>query len=82
MDKIKCNIEVEVDKGLFYAISALSGLPLSDDTLDAIMKGDSYSISISDLEIPKDQRNALSLAMAAILLGKQLEKEEKKKGGK
>lgn len=82
MDKIKCNIEVEVDRGLFYAISALSGLPLSDDTLDAIMKKDSYSISISDLEIPNDQRNALSLAMAAILLGKQLEKEEKKKGGK
>ncbi|KGF24839.1 hypothetical protein [Prevotella histicola] len=82
MDKIKCNIEIELDRGLFYAISALSGLPLSDDTLDAIMKKDSYSISISDLEIPNDQRNALSLAMAAILLGKQLEKEEKKKGGK
>lgn len=81
MDKIKCNIEIELDRGLFYAISALSGLPLSDDTLDAIMKKDSYSISISDLEIPNDQRNALSLAMAAILLGKQLEKEEKKKGG-
>lgn len=82
MDKIKCNIEIELDRGLFYAISALSGLPLSDDTLDAIMKKDSYSISISDLEIPNDQRNALSLAMAAILLGKQLEREEKKKGGK
>lgn len=82
MDKVKCNIEIEVDRGLFYAISALSGLPLSDETLDAIMKKDSYSISISDLEIPNDQRNALSLAMAAILLGKQLEKEEKKKGGK
>lgn len=81
MDKIKCNIEIELDRGLFYAISALSGLPLSDDTLDAIMKKDFYSISISDLEIPKDQRDALSLAMAAILLGKQLEKEEKK-GGK
>lgn len=81
MDKIKCNIEIELDRGLFYAISALSGLPLSDDTLDAIMKKDSYSISISDLEIPNDQRNALSLAMAAILLGKQLEEEEKKKGG-
>ena len=37
MDKIKCNIEIELDRGLFYAISALSGLPLSDDTLDAIM---------------------------------------------
>lgn len=81
MDKIKCNIEIELDRGLFYAISALSGLPLSDDTLDAIMKKDSYSISISDLEIPNDQRNALSLAMAAIILGKQLKKEEKK-GGK
>ena len=81
MDKIKCNIEIELDRGLFYAISALSGLPLSDDTLDAIMKKDFYSISISDLEIPKDQRNALSLALGAILLGKQLEKEEKK-GGK
>nr|DAP50083.1 MAG TPA: hypothetical protein [Caudoviricetes sp.] len=81
MDKVKCNIEIEVDRGLFYAISALSGLPLSEDTLDAIMKGDCYSISISDLEIPKEQRNALSLAMAAIILGKQLKKEEKK-GGK
>ena len=80
MDKIKCNIEIELDRGLFYAISALSGLPLSDDTLDAIMKKDSYSISISDLEIPNDQRNALSLAMAAIILGKQLKKEEKKGG--
>lgn len=81
MDKVKCNIEIEVDRGLFYAISALSGFPLSDETLDAIMEKDSYSISISDLEIPKDQRNGLSLAMAAIILGKQLEKE-KKKGGK
>lgn len=81
MDKVKCNIEIEVDRGLFYAISALSGLPLSEDTLDTIMKGDCYSISISDLEIPKEQRNALSLAMAAIILGKQLKKEEKK-GGK
>ena len=80
MDKIKCNIEIELDRGLFYAISALSGLPLSDDTLDAIMKKDSYSISISDLGLPNEQKQGLSLAMASIIVGKQLEKEEKKGG--
>ena len=80
MDKVKSNIEIEVDRGLFYAISALSGLPLSKETLDAIMKKGSYSISISDLEISKDQRNGFSLAMAAIIVGKQLEKEGKKGG--
>lgn len=78
MDKVKCNIEIEVDRGLFYAISALSGLPLSDDTLDAIMNKDSYSISISDLGLPNEQKQGLSLAMASIIVGKQLEKEEKK----
>lgn len=80
MDKVKCNIEIEVDRGLFYAISALSGLPLSDDTLDAIMKKGSYSISLSDIELPNEQKKGLSLAMAAIIVGKQLEKEEKKGG--
>lgn len=80
MDKVKCNIEVDVDKGLFYAISALSGLPLSEDTLDAIMKKGSYSISLSDVGLPNEQKKGLSLAMAAIILGKQLEKEEKKGG--
>lgn len=81
MDNIKCNIEVEIDKGLFYAISAFLDNPLSDDTIGAIMKKGSYSISISDLGLPNEQKQGLSLAMAAILLGKQLEKEEKK-GGK
>lgn len=80
MDKVKCNIEIEVDRGLFYAISALSGLPLNDETIDAIMKKDSYSISLSDVGLPNEQKKGLSLAMAAIILGKQLEKEEKKGG--
>lgn len=80
MEKIKCNIEVEVDKGLFYAISAYSELPLNDDTIDAIMKKGSYSISLSDIRLPDEQKKGLSLAMAAIILGKQLEKEEKKGG--
>lgn len=80
MEKIKCNIEVEVDKGLFYAISAFSELPLSDDTMGAIMKKDSYSISLSDIGLPDEQKKGLSLAMAAIIVGKQLEKEEKKGG--
>lgn len=82
MDKIKCNIEVEVDKGLFYAISAFSELPLSDDTIGAIMKKGSFSISLSDIGLPDEQKKGLSLAMAAIIIGKQLEEEEKKKGGK
>lgn len=81
MDKIKCNIEVEIDKGLLYAISAFLDDPLSDDTIGAIINKGSYSISISDLGLPKEQKQGLSLAMAAIIVGKQLEKEEKKKGG-
>ena len=81
MDKVKCNIEIEVDGGLFYAISALSGLPLNDETIDAIMKKGSYSISLSDVGLPDEQKKGLSLAMAAIIVGKQLEKEENKKGG-
>lgn len=56
MDKIKCNIEVEVDKGLFYAISAFSELPLSDDTIGAIMKKGSFSISLSDIGLPDEQK--------------------------
>ena len=82
MEKIKCNIEVEVDRGLFYAISAFSKLPLDDDTIDAIMREKSYNLSLSDLGLPKDQKQELSLAMASIIVGKQLEEEEKKKGGK
>lgn len=80
MDKIKCNIEVEIDQGLFYAISAFSERPLSDDTIGAIMKKGSYSISLSDIGLPNEQKKGLSLAMAAIIVGKQLEKEEKKGG--
>ncbi len=82
MDKIKCNIEVEIDKGLLYAISAFLDDPLSDDTIGAIINKGSYSISISDLGLPKEQKQGLSLAMASIIVGKQLEEEEKKKGGK
>lgn len=78
MEKIKCNIEVEVDKGLFYAISALSGLPLDSDTIDAIVKEKSYNLSLSDLGLQEEQKNSLSLAVAAILLGKKLENENKK----
>lgn len=81
MDKIKCNIEVEIDKGLFYAISAFLDDPLSDDTIDAIINKGSKSISISDLGLPHEQKQALSLGIASILVGKQLEEEEKK-GGK
>lgn len=80
MDKIKCNIEVEIDKGLLYAISAFLDDPLSDDTIGAIINKGSYSISISDLGLPKEQKQGLSLAMAAIIVGKQLEKEGKKGG--
>lgn len=80
MDKIKCNIEVEVDKGLFYAISVFLDHPLSDETIGAIMNKGSYSISISDLGLPNEQKQGLSLAMASIIVGKQLEKEEKKGG--
>ena len=78
MEKIKCNIEVEVDKGLFYAISALSGLPLDSDTIDAIVREKSYNLSLSDLGLQEEQKNSLSLAVAAILLGKKLENENKK----
>ena len=78
MEKIKCNIEVEVDKGLFYAISAFSKLPLDDDTIDAIMREKSYNLSLSDLGLQEEQKNGLSLAVAAILLGKKLENENKK----
>lgn len=78
MDKIKCNIEVEVDKGLFYAISEFSKLPLDDDTIDAIMREKSYNLSLSDLGLQEEQKNGLSLAVAAILLGKKLENENKK----
>lgn len=78
MEKIKCNIEVEVDKGLFYAISAFSGLPLDSDTIDAIMREKSYDLSLSDLGLQEEQKNSLSLAVAAILLGKKLENENKK----
>ena len=78
MEKIKCNIEVEVNKGLFYAISAFSKLPLDDDTIDAIMREKSYNLSLSDLGLQEEQKNGLSLAVAAILLGKKLENENKK----
>lgn len=78
MEKIKCNIEVEVDRGLFYAISAFSKLPLDDDTIDAIMREKSYNLSLSDLGLQEEQKNGLSLAVAAILLGKKLENENKK----
>lgn len=78
MEKIKCNIEVEVDKGLFYAISAFSKLPLDDDTIDAIMREKFYNLSLSDLGLQEEQKNGLSLAVAAILLGKKLENENKK----
>lgn len=78
MDKIKCNIEVDVDKGLFYAISAFLDDPLSEDTIDAMMNNGSYNISLSDLKLPHEQKQGLSLAMASIIVGKQLEKEEGK----
>lgn len=78
MEKIKCNIEVEVNKGLFYAISAFSKLPLDGDTIDAIMREKSYNLSLSDLGLQEEQKNGLSLAVAAILLGKKLENENKK----
>lgn len=80
MEKIKCNIEVEVNKGLFYAISALSNKPIDDVTIDAIMSEKSYNLSLSDLGMQEEQKNSISLAVAAIILGKQLEKEEEKKG--
>lgn len=80
MDKIKCNIEVEVDKGLFYAISAFLDDPLSEDAIDAMMNNGSYNISLSDLGLSNEQKQGLSLAMASIIVGKQLEKEEKKGG--
>lgn len=80
MDKIKCNIEVEVDKGLFYAISAFLDDPLSEDAIDAMMNNGSYNISLSDLGLSNEQKQGLSLAMASIIVGKQLGKEEKKGG--
>lgn len=78
MDKIKCNIEVEIDKGLFFAISALSELPLDGEIIDAIMSEKSYNLSLSDLGLQEEQKNSLSLAVTAILLGKKLENENKK----
>ena len=80
MDKIKCNIEVEIDKGSSYAISVFLDDPLSDDTIGAIMKKGSYSISLSDIGLPDEQKKGLLLSMASIIVGKQLEKEEKKGG--
>ena len=70
MDKIKCNIEVEVDRGLFYAISAFLDDPLSEDTIDAMMNNGSYNISLSDLKLPHEQKQGPSLAMASKLLVK------------
>nr|DAR81058.1 MAG TPA: hypothetical protein [Caudoviricetes sp.] len=80
MDKIKCNIEVEVDRCLFYAMSAYSEIPLEMTTIDAIMEKGSYSISLSDIILPNKQKKCLLFAIAAILFGRQLGKEKGKEG--
>ena len=72
---VKCSISVELSEGLFLAVASLQDFELSDEKVDAIIKGSKYELTLSDLGLSKEQDKALKLSLASIIFAKWLEKE-------
>lgn len=75
---VKCSISVELSEALFLAVASLQDFELSDEKVDAIIKGSKYELTLSDLGLSQEQDKALKLSLAAVIFAKWLEKEEEK----
>lgn len=73
---VKCNISVELSEGLFFAVASLQDFELSDEKVEAVIKGSKYELTLSDLGLSKEQDKFLKLSLAAVIFAKWLEKEE------